>query len=593
MEIQDKLTRAALRDVAGPVYFSRGEEYFGMGAVRSLREADGAIHATVIGTRPYETSLWIEGEAIKGYCSCPLGRDREFCKHLAATGLAYIEREKRGAREGGAGPPISPKEMEAYLSEQPVSDLVRIIMEEADHDENFYALLRLRAAADAARPNIPEMKRVLQQTMSIRDFVFWKDTHDCTHRIEQVLHRLRAMLGAENAADVAGLVEYAMDLWEANADSVDDSDGSMGMIRDDLHELHLEACRTARPDPVQLAERLALRAINSEWEMFTDSYRTYSDVLGKKGRARYREIVEAEWKKLPRLEPGSKDVERYGQRSTLEPMMLAFAEEAGDLDAVVSVLSRDLSHSHRYLRIAARCREARSFALARGWAEKGLAASAEAPDSRLRTFLADEYVRARRPDDAMGMIWANFAQEPSLNVYQDLNRYARKLKCWESWRKKALQHVRDTINDRKAELERLHSDDSANSRTASRWCSPRRPDHSLLVAILLWEGREEEAWMEAKTGGCSEQHWLDLARRREKQHPEEAIEIYRRQVVPLIEQANNAAYQRAVAFLGRIHGLAQSVGREKQLRGWLMQLKTEYRRKRNFIKYVERKAWGR
>ena len=104
------------------------------------------------------------------------------------------------------------------------------------------------------------------------------------------------------------------------------------------------------------------------------------------------------------------------------------------------------------------------------------------------------------PLDAMGMIWANFTQEPSLNVYQDLNRYARKLKCWESWRKKALQHMRDTINDCKAEFERRHPADSAGNRAASLWWAPVRPDHSLLVAVLLWEGREEEAWMEAKHG---------------------------------------------------------------------------------------------
>ncbi|HOO21681.1 MAG TPA: hypothetical protein PL011_09885, partial [Kiritimatiellia bacterium] len=92
---------------------------------------------------------------------------------------------------------------------------------------------------------------------------------------------------------------------------------------------------------------------------------------------------------------------------------------------------------------------------------------------------------------------------------------------------------------------------------------------------------------------CSDRLWLDLAQRREEKHPADAAGIYRRLVKPLIEAGNNPAYEQAVVFLGRAHGLMKTLGQEAEFRVWLLQLKVEYRRKRNFIKYVERTPWGK
>lgn len=587
------LTRAALRETAGSVYFGRGEEYFDMDVVSSVRERDGVINATVFGTHPYKTFLSLRDGMLDGRCTCPLGQDGNFCKHLVATGLAFIEQQEVGKKKGETEKPITPKEIEAYLSEQTAPDLIRIIMEQADYDDDFFAMLKLRTAADSAKPNTSEFKRVLRQAIDISDFVSWRNTYDYSSGIDRVLAQLRTMLTQKHATEVIGLAEYAMDLWEENIGSIDDSDGSMGTIRDDLHQLHLEACDIAKPAQVDLAERLARRAINSEWEMFYDSYRTYGDVFGEAGRKRYREIVEAEWEKLPRVGPGEEDPERYGRSSTLEHMMLAIAEEADNLDLSIRVLGRDLSHSYTYLRIAQRCREGRKYKLAREWAEKGVAAFSDEPDLRLRTFLAEEYLRAKRPDDAMAEIWANFEGRTSLETYQDLAKYARKLKCWDVWREKAFHYIRAEIKNRKAEFERQYGGRAKGAAASFRRWTPPQPDHSLPVAILLWEKREDDAWVGAREGGCSEHLWLDLAKRREKKHPEDAIEIYLRQVEPLVNQTNNRAYKEAVGYLGRIHDLMNKIGKEREFRVELVRIKAEFKRKRNFIKFVERKTWGK
>jgi uncharacterized Zn finger protein len=586
------LTAAILREAAGQVYFARGEGYFEIGAVRSVREREGAIKATVSGSQPYTTSLLIREDGLDGHCTCPLGQDGQFCKHLVATGLAFIDQQEAGRKMGKGPRPITPKDIEDCLLKLDRSDLVRLIMEQADFDDELYAALRLRTASDGAEPNTAEMKQVIRQAIEIQDFISWRETSLYEQGVDRVLAQLRTMLTQRHAAEVIKLAEFAMDLWEENIGLIDDSDGCMGMIRDDLHQLHLEACEATRPDPVELAERLAQRAINSEWEMFFDAYRTHNTVFGTKGRARYREIVETQWEKLPYLEQGEEDSDCYGRSSRLQYMMLAFAEENDDLALAIRILSRDLSHPYRYLQIAQRCREARKHKLACEWAEKGVANFPENDDSRLRSFLAEEYVRSHRPDNAMAMIWANFEARTSAETFRELAKYARRLKCWKAWRERSFVHMRQQIKDSKIEFEKMYGNTNRGSRSALRW-APRPPDHSILVEILLWEKNESAAWAEAKTGGCSEYLWLDMAQRREKTNPEDAIEVYRRQVEPLINHTKNASYEKAVDFLGRIHRLMREMGNEKDFRTELLRLKNEYKRKRNFIKYVERHTWGK
>ena len=573
------VTRAMLRAATNSKYFGRGEEYFDMDAVRSVKLKDGRIYATVQGSSPYRTTLWVENGEVDGECTCPLGRDGQFCKHLVATGLMWIE--SRADKSGGVRKKrIDPDDIRAWLSEQTHGALVETIMQQAMTDDEFYNVLKFKVAAESPADNTGEMRAVIRQAMTIDGFVSWRETWDYSSGVERVVERVRDMLD-EHPAEVIELAEYAMEIWEEAIQSIDDSDGCTGTILDDLHQLHLDACKRAKPDPVALAERLFDRHVNSGWDIFCGAYEVYGSILGKTGKARYRELAEAEWAKMPRVGPGEENPERYGRGSRIESMVLSFAEESRDLDRIIETMSRDLSEPYDYLAIAERCRKAKQYDLARQWAEQGLQAFPGHHDTRLHVFLADEYVRNRRPDDAVGVIWEIFQAGPGVERYQALAKYAAKAKAWPEWREKALKHVRGDIAQRK---------ESAGT-PRHRW--ERTPDHSLLVEIFLWEKDGEAAWAEARKGDCSNALWLQLAKERERDYPEDAVAIYRRQVEPLLQQKNNHSYQEAVDFLGKIHALMTGMGKEAEFKQDLLALKTEWKRLRNFIKYVERKRWGK
>jgi uncharacterized Zn finger protein len=56
---------------------------------------------------------------------------------------------------------------------------------------------------------------------------------------------------------------------------------------------------------------------------------------------------------------------------------------------------------------------------------------------------------------------------------------------------------------------------------------------------------------------------------------------------PLIEQTNNAAYEQACELLAKVGALMHRLEREPEFKEYLELIRTEYKRKRNFMKLLE------
>lgn len=69
-------------------------------------------------------------------------------------------------------------------------------------------------------------------------------------------------------AEIVAFCEHALRRVEAACEYVDDSGGELGSVREWLEDLHLAACREARPEPRELAERLFRGEVEGEWDTF-------------------------------------------------------------------------------------------------------------------------------------------------------------------------------------------------------------------------------------------------------------------------------------------------------------------------------------
>jgi len=118
---------------------------------------------------------------------------------------------------------------------------------------------------------------------------------------------------------------------------------------------------------------------------------------------------------------------------------------------------------------------------------------------------------------------------------------------------------------------------------ASQW-AVRGPDSSTLVEVLLHDGEAELAWAEASGTGCRRDLWLELARRREGEHPLEAIPIWQGEIERVIDAKNNQAYAEAVDLIVQVRRLLISADREEDFAPYVGKLRATHKPKCNLMK---------
>lgn len=565
--MDDDLTRGVLVELAGRRYFERGEGYHRDGRVRALVEHEGVVVAKVLGTEEYRVRLWVE-DGLAYSCDCPLGLDGEFCKHCVAVGLAWLEDDLSGSAPGGSA---TMDDVRAYLEEQDRDVLVRLVMEQAMEDERLRERLLLRASR-AGGLDLAVFRRAIDEATEFDDDYYHGSPWERSRDVWNVVASVAELLEEGFAAEVVELSEYA--LAKVEGALAYDVDGTIGAIVEGLEELHREACKHAEPEPEALAKRLFEWELGGDHHTFFDAVNTYADVLGEKGLAEYRRLAEREWADVPAVGPDPRNRPRYyGKRERLAGIMEVLARRSGDVEALVSIKSKDLSTALSYLEIARVYKSAGDDEKALQWAEEGAWVFPDGGHPDLPRFLADEYHDRGRHEEAMDLIWAGFAKRPYLPGYRELKAHADRAGSWGHWRERALEFAREDVARKKEE---------------SKGSYPTFPvDNSELVEILLWEGNVEDAWREAREGGCSDRLWLELAARREEGHPEDSLAIYRDRIEPLVNRTNNKAYREAYDLVLKTRGLMRRLGREPEFDEYLELLRLEYRRKRNFVKLLD------
>ena len=622
----DCLTERTFRSLAGDRWFARGRVYQQEGRVTSLTSSGDSLSARVVGTQTYRVRLSCKNSRISYACSCPVGDDGNFCKHCVAVGLEWLEQDttEQVATQKPRGhgvtqtteqlAPVSRRRSEgslkSFLDSLGQEALVELVLIEAARSRRFRERIELEAAR--VRPagiDLAQFKKAITSATRTGDI----DYHSMprfARRVLEVIESIRSLLHDGHAPAVVELTEYFFSRLEKAIGEVDDSDGYFGDIIPDLRELHHEACLLARENPVKLAQRLFKWELEGGWDLFSTAAENYANVLGDAGLKEYRRLTEEAWSQVPPLEPGDDANQRWGNRFRITSMMETLATQAGDVNALIEIKQRDLAHPFSFLQIAELYRDAKRFDEALEWAERG-AHLFPSVDSRISDFLATEYHRRGRHREAMDLIWKQFVERPSVQMYAHLHEHALQVKSprdklrlvstatagaaarqasmvsdstseWTYWRELALRHIREqvigSIPAGKANLKPV--------KISSPFETGR--DHSLLVQVFLYEQNFEEAWDEASSGGCENHLWLRLADAISKEHADRAYLVYKELIAPALNQTNDRSYSEAIELLTKMSKLTSRLGNESEYDDYLVALRVEFKRKRNFIKMLDR-----
>jgi hypothetical protein len=589
------LSGALLEEQAGWLIFERGLAYADHGQVTELETTDTEVTGMVLGSSPYRVVIRLADGLLTFDCSCPMGDDRTFCKHLVAVGLEVAgdgpdawdgdptddvatHLQDAGPDRGG-GERADLGQIEAWLAGQPAERLRGLLVDRAGEDPELDRHLGRLAAADGqGRLDVAPYRAAIEDAFAMASFdgfgfVHYRDAWAWRDEIETVLADLDALLESGFAAEVVDLAELALDELNGSVGHVDDSDGHLYDLFERAVALHLDACRDARPDPLVLAEKLVRWALEYELDRYLGAVGDYAPVLGDDGLAAYRALAEVHWADVPTLRPGDVRREGFTDWFRIRTIMEHLAATTGGLDELLEVMARDQSSGYAFLRLAQACRAHGCDDLALEWAEQGRAAFPG--ERRLLELVVDLHTATGRSAQALDAARELFTRAPSVDAYRRLGVCAEALDAWSAEREAALAGLRDAIERQRQQ-------------TATRRSHWHRPDGTTLVEILLLDDDVDAAWRAAAASGCSSELELQLAERRADQHPSDAMAVYRSHLDRALGPAKDHAYAEVVRLLTLLRPLYQRLDQDADFDRLVTEIRTGYKRRRNLIKRLDR-----
>lgn len=577
------LTVDEILDLTDERSFERGEAYLRAGAVRDIVSDHNCVVATVQGTESYRVELAITPNQLVFSCTCPVGYDGWFCKHCVAVALASIEGVPAGLTTESDAPIVSMEDLVGALLQLEKKELVALLAEQAMADESLRRKIQYHVDRRSGKQLDPTpYRRMIDKATKFHDFLDYHESRHYASQVREAIKTLSELVDDQmSAAAVIPLIERALPKVERQMLHADDSNGEIGGVLRTLEALHLRACLAARPDPIGLAERLFAMAVASEWEAFHNAYASYTEILGDSGRCRYRKLAESEWKKL---KPARREFEHNRNRSTLLAIMETIATVEGDVDLLVKVKAKDLTHPYRYFLIAEILNVAGRSDEALDWAERGVSEFSGRPDSRLVRFLVEEYVRRGRKREALDAVWNLYVAAPGVEAFAMLKERAIALRAWKTWRPKAIGLLDERCKHFAAEPRKI--------------LSPLVNSSTLLVEILLSDGDDDAAWIAATGYGCRQEIWLRLAAARAGRNPEDALAVYRSHIQRATEQASRSAYEQIVELLSLMEPILRREERADEFIAEVETLRETWKRRPSFVgmlggRFLRRKQTAR
>lgn len=481
------------------------------------------------------------------------------------------------------------EQLATHLAAQSHERLVELVTELAEGDVELRNRLLLEAASAGTGPvDAASYRRSFSDALrsgsaARRDGP--RTSGAWARGVHQVTESIGALLAAGHAEEVIGITEYALGRVDVTMSRVDDSSGWFSQVLMDLEALHHAACEAVRPDPIALARKLFATEVDTEWDILIDSAKRYADLLGDEGLAEMRRLADERWAQLPPVGP---DRRRSGERHFhLTRMMETLAEVAGDVDARVEVMARDLSYPYHYVQIAEVLTEAGRSDDALAWAELGLAAFEDSDhhmrgDSRLDDVVLAGWSERARMAKVVDLVWKRFTEKPTLASYQRLRRWTSEAGEWEERRPRAIAVLEVQAA---ARAEAMAGRPTPINRYSARLPVPAT--HDELIAVLAWDGQLSDAWVMAVGHGASLPLWLELAAAMEAERPLDAASAYARDVEAQIERKQTRSYENAVGRVAHIHTLHDRAGDPEGFDAYLADLRHRHRQKTKFIRLLD------
>jgi tetratricopeptide (TPR) repeat protein len=538
------LSEDILHRAAGPAAYARGVAYHAERRVEMLALDHQRALARVRGSQTYQVELRSEQGRPRGFCDCRAFEGAGFCKHLVAVALAVNQAAAQGA------PPTDRLSVaRRYLQGQGVDALVERLLRHAIRDAVLMDEIELDAA-DAAEDDDALMARyraAIDEACGMDSGLDWRGAGYVAEAIDRVLDRLEGLVAGGRPAMALKLLDHLFDEMEEAIEAVDDSDGEVTGALARAADLHLEACRQARPDSLALAGSLLEREMAESGHIFEGAAGTYAEILGPAGLAEHHRLAAEAWNAAG------------GKRSwSLKAILDGIAERSGDLEARIALRKDELKEPTGYIEIATLLVEAGREAEAVKWLEEALWCFEDRPDERLHTLTADLLAGAGRLAEAEALLWAAFGRWPSIDLYKRIQRITAQA---EPRTGRALGLLRARLG---------------GSTPVEHWSWPA----VVILEIQVAEGLIDDAWETALAHDVGVMRLEQLADASAASHCRQAAMAYERLIEGRLKMGGAGNYDAAMSLIKR--RIATAPGKATQA-AYLDDLAARHKAKRTFI----------
>jgi uncharacterized Zn finger protein len=361
---------------------------------------------------------------------------------------------------------------------------------------------------------------------------------------EGLLAALQGAASGPAAGEVVPVVERALRHVVSAILRADDSSGLIGDLVVSLMDAHAVACRVSPPEPKKLATWLVRFSFDGKQDFFVADVREYGDALGDAGLAAYRLEIDRRFAAAP----DDHSLRYAAQR-------LALVDR--DPHAVVRLFGGNQSSVYHCAEVAQAMLEIDRTDEALDWARRGMALPATWQSRALYDLAAAVHAQRSETAEAIAVRRAGLVALPDVRSYGALRKAAGPM--WHAHRTDALAAV------------------AAHSVR----------DH---VQALLSDGDVDGAWAVATEARVEIDRgtMTQVARRRAKTHPADALPYFRGFAVQALAVSDRVAYRECVRWLKELLRLHETIGTEQEFTEFMAQLREDNRRRPAFLDELRR-----
>ncbi|MGO2147412.1 SWIM zinc finger family protein [Halomonas sp.] len=554
--------------LAGDAAFSRGVQYYQQGMVIHWDKSGSTISADVEGSELYHVTLTLTKQGLSGGCNCPASEGIDFCKHCVAVALAFrAEQAKQAQRVEGD----TSDRIHAYVESLDKPSLVEALLSLIENDPVLYQQWSLKADAALGVLDHKALKKRITAAFPINRGLFrYSQVSHYFSKAEAVLEQLAEQVPQLPSVKSLALVDYALARMDKALETIDDSGGFRFHCEHLLHTLHIKTVKRLDWPADKLADYLYEKSFGGEEDRYPPIPDAYLDVLNQASQNAYHERLQQALDELPNQTATMEWDDRYRLTRLREPL-LKRAQAAGDLPAILALYQKTISDEKDCLEAAELCIAYEAWDQVAAWLT--YAAECEAKNNhrwRLERNRLEIRLKLHRgeADAAAEQQWGIYQHTQQLEDYRQLVTLIEAHQLATDYRQQACDWLLKCITQPSEKMP---------------FYQVQRAKDSLLE-IYLHEDRLDDAQALCAEHKVSAHLLYQLAKALPS--PDAQIPLYLRLVRLYIEQTNNQGYRQGIALLKELQKSLETPAQYTAFAHMLAQLHSEFKAKRNFIKWL-------